>query len=199
MMFLFRQFSGLAAGFALIVVMTVSNGGLINKAHAGDGNTPANEGVCDVLIGATPGLYGLCVGYCEARDINDIANEDSKPSNGKLLDLYNKRKKDSDPEMPCVQTPCSCWTAAELDVNTWGMRSSAPRCSVNEFGANATEGTFFAGQDRRDASAQDRGTDGFRCVYNEQLQGVSREFYISQDEYQVCYDQVAQLCTDLGL
>ena len=26
-----------------------------------DGETPANESVCDELQGATPGLYGLCV------------------------------------------------------------------------------------------------------------------------------------------
>ena len=26
-----------------------------------DGFPPANEGVCDELIGGTPGLYGLCV------------------------------------------------------------------------------------------------------------------------------------------
>jgi hypothetical protein len=32
-----------------------------------DGETPANEGVCDELIGGTPGLYGLCVGSAKPR------------------------------------------------------------------------------------------------------------------------------------
>jgi len=35
-----------------------------------DGETPANEGVCDALQadGTTKGLYGLCVAFCEAQD-----------------------------------------------------------------------------------------------------------------------------------
>ena len=37
-------------------------------AQTPDGETPANEGVCDELIGLTPGLYGLCVAFCEAQD-----------------------------------------------------------------------------------------------------------------------------------
>ena len=35
------------------------------SAQTPDGETPANEGACDVLLGATPGLYGLCVAFCE--------------------------------------------------------------------------------------------------------------------------------------
>ena len=40
------------------------------SAHAQtpDGLAPVNEGVCDDLIGGTPGLYGLCVAFCEAQD-----------------------------------------------------------------------------------------------------------------------------------
>ena len=44
------------------------------------------------------------------------ALEESAPS-GKILTNYNKRKTDSDPDMPCikVEEPCPCWTQAELD------------------------------------------------------------------------------------
>ena len=42
-------------------------------ASTPDGETPANEGVCDSLNGATPGLYGLCVAYCEAQDLDILA------------------------------------------------------------------------------------------------------------------------------
>ena len=37
-------------------------------AQTPDGETPANEGVCDELMFYTPGLYGLCVAFCEAQD-----------------------------------------------------------------------------------------------------------------------------------
>ena len=167
-------------------------------AQTPDGSTPANEGVCDGLIGGTPGLYGLCVGYCEARDLNEIGDDVSKPSNSKLLSIYNKRKTAADPDMPCVQSPCSCWSNTEVSATTWGNRTSSPRCVVTEANAVATEGTFNTGQDRKDAAAQVR-TDGYRCVYIDQPEGIMREFNISQEEFNVCHTQVVQLCTDLGL
>ena len=65
-----------------------------------DGVTPANEGVCNVLqaSGITPGLYGLCVAYCEAQDLDTF---DKEPPSTKILANYNKRKQASDPTMPC--------------------------------------------------------------------------------------------------
>lgn len=97
------------------------------QAQTPDGETPANEGVCDGLIGMTPGLYGLCVAFCEAQDAEasfDPASmeitfaEGSKPSNPKLLALYDKKRAVGDPPMPCVNVvanECPCWTEAELD------------------------------------------------------------------------------------
>jgi hypothetical protein len=71
-----------------------------------DGKTPAEEDTCDSLRGATPGLYGLCVAYCEAHDADLISpsgdpNELNTP-NQRILANYNRRKKESDPPMPCV-------------------------------------------------------------------------------------------------
>jgi len=96
------------------------------QAQTPDGETPANEGVCNSLIGFTPGLYGLCVAFCEAQDAEatfDPEAEDgvvtfavgSRPSNPKLLEIYNKKKADGDPDMPCVRAQCPCWNVAELD------------------------------------------------------------------------------------
>lgn len=97
-------------------------------AQKPDGETPANEGVCDVLHEATPGLYGLCVAFCEVQDHPNIlaattaqeihALEDAAPS-GRILANYNKKKKGNDPPMPCMNTttvtdPCPCWAEAEL-------------------------------------------------------------------------------------
>ena len=97
----------------------------VTFAQTPDGHTPANEGVCDALQGLTPGLYGLCVAFCEAQDFaslesalatNDLeALEDAAPS-GRLLANYNKKMKEGDPPMPCIRViePCPCWTADEL-------------------------------------------------------------------------------------
>jgi len=96
-------------------------------AQTPDGQTPAAEDTCDPLKGddVTKGLYGLCVAFCEAKD---YAGE-SSPSLDALLANYYKRKKNTDPDMPCVSavvadtTPpvpvvqaCPCWSAAEADA-----------------------------------------------------------------------------------
>ena len=96
-------------------------------AQTPDGETPAEETVCDPLKadGVTKGLYGLCVAFCEAQDhaaLSDpiteeelIALAEDAPS-GRILANYNKKKQESDPDMPCikVEEPCPCWTAEEL-------------------------------------------------------------------------------------
>ena len=68
-------------------------------AKTPDGKTPAEEAVCDVVKGGTPGLYGLCVAYCEAQDLDAFAK---KSPNSRLLDNYNKKMRDGDPQMPCL-------------------------------------------------------------------------------------------------
>ena len=92
-----------------------------------DGLTPAEENVCEPLTEATPGLYGLCVAYCEAHDA-DLISPQGDPSELKMpdqriLNKYNRKKKESDPPMPCVLDEsgddslgdCPCWTAVQLD------------------------------------------------------------------------------------
>ena len=54
-----------------------------------------NEGVCDELIDATPGLYGLCIAFCEAQDCQpdyelDDSYENCTPSSPKLLARYTR-------------------------------------------------------------------------------------------------------------
>lgn len=99
-----------------------------------DGETPADEDVCDQLKGATPGLYGLCIAFCEAHDCvpdfsleNPLAN--CKKNDRKLLDKYRQKMRDGDPDMPCVpsqepqepggggeepQVACPCWGPDQL-------------------------------------------------------------------------------------
>jgi hypothetical protein len=77
---------------------------------------PATKGICEDLKakGVTKGLFGLCVAYCEAG-----ANSE------RVLENYNRKKKDSDPAMPCLEAQkptlgCACWntlTADEIGAN----------------------------------------------------------------------------------
>ena len=114
-------------------VLSLSLFPLPASAQTPDGQTPAEETVCDPLraTGVTKGLYGLCVAFCEAQDIASVdepitqdqlaALEASAPS-GKILNAYNRKKRDADPHMPCilVQEPCPCWSEeeiAEIDGN----------------------------------------------------------------------------------
>ncbi len=59
--------SGQPFVFLLVIVFALGFAG-VAVAQTPDGETPANEGVCDELLIATPGLYGLCVAYCEALE-----------------------------------------------------------------------------------------------------------------------------------
>jgi hypothetical protein len=98
-----------------------------------DGQTPAQEAVCDPLKadGVSKGLYGLCVAFCEAHDADDLVveadpetgvvfSDTARPSSLKLYANY-ERKRDldntADIPMPCVQftSPCPCF--ASEDVN----------------------------------------------------------------------------------
>ena len=84
-----------------------------------DGETPAEESTCDSLVGATPGLYGLCVAFCEAQDCEpDFAAEDPfghcRPASSVILDRYNQKKAETDPPMPCLRVPCPCYDEADL-------------------------------------------------------------------------------------
>ena len=99
-----------------------------------DGITPNDEVVCDGLKGATPGLYGLCVAYCEATDSpEDLTTEAKiaslpKPS-AKLLAKYNSKRQDGDPQMPCAtyyyDTACPAWSLEQINsVGTFATSSS---------------------------------------------------------------------------
>ena len=83
-----------------------------------------DRGVCAELKGATPGLHGLCVAYCEAQDLGDPVKAGSKKSSLSLLLAYERRRGPDDPEMPCMEAPtrgspppavqCECWTIDDL-------------------------------------------------------------------------------------
>lgn len=107
-----------------LAVLTLSWFG--SPAYAQTRGTPAVEGECGVLKedGVTPGLFGLCVAYCKGSA--------GASGRARVLENYNRRRKDTDPRMPCLYTsaptpppvpdpgpiaqPCPCWTAVQADA-----------------------------------------------------------------------------------
>ncbi|MFQ6004452.1 MAG: hypothetical protein ACE5OQ_03025 [Woeseia sp.] len=191
-------------------------------AQTPDGQTPAEKRVCDPLKadGVTKGLYGLCVAFCEAQD---NASEDAPiapadfevlkdqlPS-GRILENYNKRKKDGDPDMPCirVQEPCPCWTQAELEsVDGAGTDGSVFRCAR----ASPDPTGFVFAQNIRECYPLHFGSaiNGFNmappgffdaCVYrNEQVVPIIvRRPAISSEEVASCLNAIKARCELFGL
>lgn len=159
-------------------------------ASTPDGETPANEGVCDALMGATPGLYGLCVAYCEAQDL-DTVNRGKMP-NEKILANYRKKMKSGDPDMPCVQAPCPCWTAEELaSMSADGL---ATACTQTSSSIEIIDNSPLF---HRAAADVNRNT----CTYINLNVSPARVTAqpVTGDEAQACFAAIEQTCNSLGL
>lgn len=121
-------------------------------AKTPDGETPATEPVCDGLETATPGLYGLCVAYCEAHDAHLLSPgglmDELDTPNRKILETYNGLKTETDPGMPCVQQQpqgCPCWSDQQLETFLL-----PPASNIDAFLNHACAlGDIFAGGTRR--------------------------------------------------
>jgi len=176
-----------AVGFVILTgLMAVSGNSL---ATTPDGETPANEGVCDVLKmdGITKGLYGLCVAYCEAQDLNDMNKE---PPSTRILANYNKKKQAGDPDMPCLQPPpnCPCWTTAELEsIFTDGVSGTCTSSSDQTQFIDFTP-VFQAAQGTVNGSA------GSTCGFTDLSTGKSLFVNISESDATVCKTQVEAMC-----
>lgn len=116
-----RKISLLVLLFSLIVVFSVP----LSAAGANSATPPPKDGVCSSLKarGITKGLFGLCVAYCEAG-----ANSQ------RVLDNYNRKKKGSDPAMPCLEVTeptlsCACWNT--LTAKQIGQGMSPSSCTLD--------------------------------------------------------------------
>jgi len=104
-----------------------------------DGSTPAEEATCDDLKHGTPGLYGLCIAFCEAHDcvptytdgVLDLSS--CKKNDRKILDKYRSKMRDGDPDMPCLpyvpasenpETACPCWSQEQLSNFPYALYGS---------------------------------------------------------------------------
>lgn len=173
--------------FASLVALAALGGSAV--AATPDGETPANEGVCDSLQGGTGGLYGLCVAYCEAQDLDSYEKE---PPRSKILENYNRKKQAGDPDMPCMQTPCPCWDDAELaSISDDGLA----HCTAGTDKLNIMNTTF--GHARNEAEAVTEAERG-RCRYIDLSDPRTiRSFRITDAEAQSCYTQIEQACVGL--
>ncbi len=139
------------------------------KSEAAVRGTPV--GTCDSLRGGTPGLHGLCVAYCVARDqsnvdMNDIASVRAAAPSVKLLERYNSMKREADPEMPCFAdaggsevpdelpepTSCACWTSEQLSLIDGVLdpvrgKVSAAHCTLNASDSGIYEAQVYEGYD----------------------------------------------------
>jgi hypothetical protein len=168
-------------------------GGLAGNSVAStpDGETPANEGVCDVLQGGTPGLYGLCVAYCEAQDLDTF---DKGPPNVRILANYRKKMKTGDPDMPCLQVPCPCWSDEEFaSITSDGMAAACMRATNRIQIIDNAPKTRFAEADTT--------SGGERCRYIDlnAAPPTIRSFSINDTEAQSCYAKVTDACEAFGL
>ena len=175
---------------ALLTGLTFVSGSAM--AQTPDRSTPANEGVCNVLqaSGVSPGLYGLCVAYCEAQDLDSFSKE---PPNSKILGNYNKRKQASDPAMPCVKTPCPCWSGAEMAAITGDSTAGAcvPGTNTLQIVDNSPALRF---------AEVDISSIRERCRYVDLnlLTPIVRSLSITPAEAQACYMEVQTACQSTG-
>lgn len=175
------------AAAVLLTGLTMMSGSAM--AQTPDGETPANEGVCDVVQGGTPGLYGLCVAYCEAQDL-DLVGDKETPNN-KILANYRKKMRTGDPDMPCIQVPCPCWTADQLaNVGT----TVTPTCNVTT--SNAVVGLAQPGILQR--AVADVANPLCRFTDTTTVPRTSLRFVITPAEAKSCYDQIVNKCSALG-
>lgn len=183
--------------------------GTPSSSQTPDGIVPANEGICDDLQMATPGLYGLCVAFCEAQDCApDFQAEypfgDCRPSSPKLLAAYNRKKQVTDPDMPCIrQARCPCWTDAELDAFRYPGAQDATNCGKDASDAerfNVDQWEVFAIEGITIVSTYET-NDGGSCFAFDWTYGGIPTFIqtgLSPEEFSVCEQDVSDSGADRG-
>jgi len=182
-------------GFVLSAALISISG--FASATTPDESTPANEGVCNSLQGGTSGLYGLCVAYCEAQDLDSF---DKNPPSLKILANYNKKKQPGDPDMPCVSPSYGCFNQAELDsivTTNQCERYSTSTGSIIKYGVQTnTLNDHFVKVDTTQS------LQVANCVYVDitaEPDVVRSQFAVDITQAQAAYDAVFDKCISLGL
>ena len=175
-------------------MIAVGLSGQVSAQGTPDSITPANEGICDQLVGSTPGLYGLCVAYCEAQDLDLYVKN---PPATKILNNYRKKMAQGDPDMPCVQSEsaCPCWTEDELN-SIAGSRGPV-FCKNFPDWSSIFESDGIAEQ----SAAAGQSEVGLICNYVDETAdpAIVRYMEPTPEEALLCATQIDQRCAELGL
>jgi hypothetical protein len=205
-----RQFSGgteLMNPLTIVLLVVGLVSATPSWAATRDGQTPAKETVCDSVKSATPGLYGLCVSYCEARDLDGLSGDEllhKAAQKQKALDRYNARRADTDPGMPCVaqNNACPCWGPTANSAVNWLTRSAAPQCVVMDQPGMShqrrTAGSHVE-QDFTDSGALRAGTDEVTnvCWHDDEMTGTSTLQKVSDVDAIACGIEIQTTCNQL--
>jgi len=168
-------------------------------AQTADGQTPAEESVCDVLDGAA---WGLCNAYCEAMDCDSASPNASRAACDKVKGKFASLDQGN---LPCEPVVCPCGTAddfiglfTELEpgAEVWcGIDSPihGPSLSVGMTIPSPTVQRFSALHNSPTPNAarcEAYDPDGFEIV------AVN---YITEGEYESCKVEVQSVADQLGL
>ena len=187
-----------ATRFLGLLCVSLAMSALPAAAQTPDGMTPAEEGVCDVLTGATPGLYGLCVAFCEAQDCEATLDPATgivtfdpscKQSSVQVLENYYKKAGDSDPQMPCLKVPCPCWSEPEMDDIGGSSDYCFSRPTITGIFGNAMDGN---GAEL--AYAIDSPVNGRSCIMSETNPPIYREQSVNAEEFETCKKSIVNEC-----
>jgi hypothetical protein len=177
---------------------------------AGHGSAAAVKAdVCGALIGATPGLYGLCTAYCQASELpRAMAKANGRPellaelaaNKDRVLQRYNAARRAGDPEMPCIQqNACPCWGSEQTSSSFWMDRSHAPQCNFVDaapLAISSLSAGSVAGGDAAMLLAYANSDMGTRSCYFSDIQtGTTTMQSISDRDVHVCATQVASTCS----
>ena len=190
----------------LLVAVLLAVGSVAYAQGTPDGETPANEGVCDVLIGKTPGLYGLCVAYCEAMDC-DLSVEGEprcKNASPRILDNYKRKMQSGDPDMPWLLSPpqCPCFSLNEL----LALQAATDNLAVCHY-----EPPLLGDWGMADAKLEEPSSSPYAlaevtidyfwgwCEYHDPTQEVWRsQVFSTVEEAWACFDVIWQACLERG-
>jgi len=165
-------------------------------AQTADGQTPAEENVCDVLDGAA---WGLCNAYCEAMDCDSASPNASRVACDKVKGKFASLDQG---DLPCEAVVCPCGTADDFI----GLFTDLPP------GTNIVCETTGAYTPKVALAALPYGTTRFSALHDFQYVGDVRCSAfdaagdpiveidgLTQQQYEACVVEVESVANQLGV
>jgi len=131
-----------------------------------------NVDECEVLLDASPGLYGLCIAYHNAGNSNAM---------DKILANYNKKRGPDDPPMPGLDgVPCPCFNSD--DLSNVGL---AFACAISSSGTGLDLAMYGGGLIQF-------GTDDLGCFSSNFFTSEFIELNTTAEENKACRDIILE-------